>query len=631
MTQISNLKRGRFRACGLLFSQSRLAFAIVLALACLIAFTGCASDEPKKVLTPPPLPTYTGESYLYGTVGSLANLKSFEPLLVSGYGLVVLPPGTGTGSADVPTYLRQWMINEMRRKGLGSFQFGTEELTPRKVLESKDTAVVRVEGLIPPGATTGTSFPVLVTALEQTQTQSLEHGTLWTSDMSIGGADTSMQFRRPLAQAKGAVFLNPFDEKTTEKEKQAFQRQAVVLAGGAVSADRPIDLVLNQPSWVFSRMIADRVNERFTHEKATEFFNTAVAKSDMVVRINVPARFSNDPSKLLRLISRLYLRRTGNFEEDKARQLGEVLVSRADQAQAVCETWQSLGKVALPVIREYYQNEKSHVRLASLEAGAWLEDDVAASELAKVALDADAAVRRKACELLGRLPRSTRATLALRSLLDDVDRSVRIAAYEALAEAGDPSVNRIPMGDRIQFKFFLDVVQAKDPLIYVSQRDVPRLVIFGPNTGFKEYLSTSLWEGRFRMQGGTANEQVSVFYQSPVNPKGAAQKIAPTVANLAILMGHRYTAERPFEGFDLSYSSIVNAMYNLQKQGDVLSPIEIAKNPLATAIEKLRDREPGETRPEDEEETDDATAVATPGEGDLTPVTVGPGKGTRPE
>ncbi len=630
MRKPSELQRERITACRFSLMSCLLASAIFIA-----SLTSCASDPPKKVMTPPPLPTYTGEQYLYGTVGSLANLRAFEPLLVSGYGLVVLPPGTGTGSADVPTYLRQWMINEMRRKGLGSFQFGTEDLSPRKVLESKDTAIVRIEGLIPPGSPKGTNFPILVTALERTQTQSLEHGTLWTADLSVGGADTSMQFRRALAEAKGAVFINPFDEQSTEKERFAFQREGVVLAGGAVTQDRPIDLALNQPSWVFSRMIADRINERFPHEKSTEFFNTAIAKSDMLVRINVPARFAGDPTKLLRLISRLYLRRTGDFEADKARQLGEVLVARPDQAQPVSDSWQSLGKVALPVIREYYQNSSAEVRLAALEAGAWLEDELAANELAQLALHVDAPVRRKASELLARLPRSTRATLALRSLLDDVDRTVRIAAYEALAQQGDSSVNRIPMGDRNQFKFFIDVVQAKDPLIYVSQRDVPRLVVFGPNTGFKDHMSVSLWDGRFRIEGGEANEQLSVFYQSPLNPKGSAQKIAPTVANLAVLMGHKYSAERPFDGFDLSYSSIVNAIYNMQSNGDVLAGLVIAKNPLASYIEKMRDRDPNETRPEgaaEEEATGDGAAANLPAEGDLTPVTARPGKAAaRPE
>ncbi len=619
MDQNCNSKRGRLHARWLSL------MALLTALAPAFMGTGCSSSPEKPVLTPPPLPTYTGEPYLYGTVGSLANLKAFEPLLVSGYGLVVLPPGTGTGSSDVPSYLRQWMINEMRRKGLGSFQFGTEDLSPRRVLESRDTAIVRVEGLIPPGATKGTNFPVLVTALEQTQTQSLEHGSLWTADLAIGGADTTMQFRRPLAQAKGAVFLNPFDESTPQEQRLSFQRQAVVLAGGAVTQDRPIDLVLNQPSWVFARMIADRVNERFSHEKATEFFNTAVAKNDMVVRINVPARFAGDPNKLLRLISRLYLRKTGDFEADKARQLGEVLVKKPDQAQPVSEAWQSLGKIAVPVIREYYQHEAYHVRLAALEAGAWLEDELAAGELAQLALAPEAAVRRQASELLGRLPRSTRATLALRSLLNDPDIKVRIAAYESLAEFGDSSVHRVPMGNRDQFKFYLDVVQATDPVIYVSQRDIPRLVVFGPNTGFKEYLSASLWDGRFRMEGGPADQQISVFYQSPINPKGTTQRIAPTAANLAVLMGHRYSAERPVEGFDLSYSSIVNAMYNLQKSGDLLAAMVVAPNPLASAIEEKRRQEPTQTRPEETEGLEGVDPdLAVPTDGTLQPVTTRP-------
>ncbi len=581
----------------------------VLAMGALIGGAGCESTPAPNRAIAASAPVFTGESYLHGSVGSLCSLRQFEPLLVSGFGVVVLPPGTGTGSADVPSHMRQWLINEMRRKGLGQYNLGTEELTPRKLLATRDVAVVRVEGLIPPGATVGTTFHLLVTALENTQTTSLEGGTLWTTDLAAGGDNLSTQFRRPLAEGKGAVFISPFDDRATDEQKLEFRRQAVVLAGGVVSKDRQIELVLNQPSWARSRLIADRINERFPHQKASEFFNTAEAKTDALVRLNVPSRFANDPSKLIKLISHLYLDRASGMEDRRAKMLGDVLTRRKEQAADVCEAWQSLGKLALPVIREYYRHELAYVRMTSLEAGAWLQDELAAGELASMALSEQPQDRRRSAELLGRLVKSTRAARALHSLVDDPDRSVRIAAYEALAEMGDLAVDRRPIGDRDGFKFFLDVVRAKEPLIYISQREVPRLVVFSPNTGFKEYVNAALWEGRLRLRGGTGAEPINVFFQPAQDAKGKVQQIAPTVANFALVMAHRPTAALPVEGFDLSYSSVVNALFNLKQSGDVLAEMEVVKNPLAEAIEQMRNRRETELRPE-VGPADDAAAKA---------------------
>ncbi|MEX2215192.1 MAG: flagellar basal body P-ring protein FlgI [Phycisphaeraceae bacterium] len=588
--------------------------AAALSLSLALLMTGCGSDGPKRVNSPPPGQTFTGESYLHGTVGSMTSLRSFEPVLVSGYGIVVMPAGSGTGSSDVPAYLRTWMLNEMRKKGLGSAQFGTEELSPRRVLDSKDTALVYAEGLMPPGATAGTTFPILVTAVENTQTTSLENGSLWTVDLAIGPVDQSLQFRRPVAEARGAVFINPFDDKVTEKERLSFQRQAVVLAGGVVSKDRPIELNLNQPDYPKARMIADRINERYPHEKATEFFNTAVAKTDMLIRINVPARFATDPAKLMRLIGRTYIRRGDNYEQEQARRLGDyILLPRPDQARDVSEAWQAMGKLVLPVIREYYRHEKVHMRMASLEAGAWLQDEVAAAELQRLSLDLNVEARIKAAELLGRLPRSTRASRALQALADDPETRVRIAAYESLATMGDPSVHRTVVGDESSFKYFLDVVKSRNPLIYVSQRDVPRLVIFSSDTGFAEQARIALWDGRFRMLVGEADETVSVFYQGINDIKGQSAQIAPTVANLALIMGHRTTAERPFPGFDLSYGTVVNALFNLQKQKVVLSEMQVARNPLADAVDMFRKKGPPDVRPETgEDELPAAAGVVQP-------------------
>lgn len=580
-------------------SKSWCFCAAALLLLLLGLSTGCESTEVgKRRANGPPLPVFRGDKFLYGTVGSMAGLRTNRPTLVTGYGLIILPKGSGTGSSDVPSYLRQWFLNEMRRKGVGRFEFGAQDLSPRQLLISKDTAVVRIEGLIPPSSPKGTKFPVLVTALENTQTTSLEGGSLWTADLSIGGYRSANTFSKPLATARGDVYINPFDAKKTSADRLTFQRQGVILAGGSVQKDQPIELLLNQPDYNRSRLIADRINERFPHENAAEFFNTAVARSDLAIRINIPKQFAGNPQKLLGLIGHLYIQRSPNFEESQAQRLGNVLVANPTHAARVSEAWQALGKLALPEVRRYYSANPLPVRLAALEAGTWLQDEVAAIELQKMSVSPNPESRLQVAQLLRRMPKSRRASRTLQALVDDPTIAVRLAAYRSLSAVGDPTVTRVAIGHQDKLKFYLDVVRAKDPLIYVSQELEPRIVVFSPNTGFKDHTRAALWDGRLRLSGGNSKEPMRVFFQPQGETNGKAQQIAPTVANLAFLMGHRPSAAKPIEGFDLSYGVVVNAIYELQKKGYVEAQMRIGENALAKSLDEFKKRKEVEVRPE---------------------------------
>ncbi|MCC6581796.1 MAG: hypothetical protein IT440_15295, partial [Phycisphaeraceae bacterium] len=74
----------------------------MVAMGLAVAWFGCEARQPPPA---PPGPAFTGPAYLQGTVGSMTKLRGYEPLLVSGYGLVV--DLQGTGSADVPDFLRK--------------------------------------------------------------------------------------------------------------------------------------------------------------------------------------------------------------------------------------------------------------------------------------------------------------------------------------------------------------------------------------------------------------------------------------------------------------------------------------------------------------------------------------------
>ncbi|MCH2134877.1 MAG: flagellar basal body P-ring protein FlgI, partial [Phycisphaerales bacterium] len=93
-----------------------------------------------------------------GTVGSEtimigysdANSPAHEPIVVRGYGLVV--DLNGTGSSDIPPAVRAHMIEIMEQRGVGQMAYKAGGLSPEALLSSMDTAVVIVEGGIPPAS-----------------------------------------------------------------------------------------------------------------------------------------------------------------------------------------------------------------------------------------------------------------------------------------------------------------------------------------------------------------------------------------------------------------------------------------------------------------------------------------------
>jgi len=489
----------------LLFSGGRLTCwgvcAPVLALGLMFALLpGCGGN--RKLDTKPAAPAgpiYTGPAYLRGTVASLGKLRNAGAVPVSGFGLVVGLEGTGHRGA--PAYLRQHMLNEMRKQGVGSIK--TRDilpLTPAQMLDSTDTAVVLVEGLIPRGATAGTRFDLLVTALPATQTTSLAGGTLYTTDLAIGGADPANRYSHPLAAGSGPIYMNPFGSGVQAQDLEGFRRQAIIVAGGRVTTDRKIEIVLNQPSWQRARLVEDRINERFPMLSGDRAHKTANATSNQLIEIEVPRRYADRPDELLALISNFYVNNSPGFEEMQGRRLYQELLRDPTKAQDVTLAWKALGKTVIPVLREGYQDQRHDVRMAALEAGAYLKDEHASKYLLELAGHDNPAVRAQVAQALVHLPRSMRGGRALKQLLDDEAMNVRVTAYESLSRIGDPIIERMAVRDEAGIKFIIDRVPSQRPLIYVTYHQIPRIVIFDQGLGFDETDVARLWNNRLMIR-----------------------------------------------------------------------------------------------------------------------------------
>ncbi len=453
--------------------------------------------------------TYTGLAELRGTIGSMARLEGREPLLVSGYGVVVNLDGTGSGI--VPAFLETWLVNEMRKLGVGSRSLAArypewERMTPQRVLRDPRTAVVRVSGLIPSGASVGTRFDLLVDALdEDTGTISLAGGQLWQTTLSVFGDNRQLGYTRPLAKGRGPVYISPYQggrdgDGTDDADRKAYMRRAVIVGGGAATEPRRLEIVLNQPSWARAAVVRDTINERFRTEP-DENKVTANAVSDLVIQLSIPRRYRNNPQALLDLIAHTYPYPVP--AEAAVDSMVDWMEREPDDAEAHRRAGlviKALGATAVPALSRHYGHADPQVRLAALEAGAFLRDESTSDQLFELSNHSDPAVRIAVAEALVHLPRSTKGLGTLRKLLSDAEVPVRLAAYETLAVHDDPLIDRLAIVDPDGTKFTIDRVPADDPFIYITAEGAPRIVLFDPHLGFRTPVFASLWNHRLVMQ-----------------------------------------------------------------------------------------------------------------------------------
>jgi len=585
-------------------------FCELLVVALAISAVACEQRVVEREAPAPPPPTYTGPDFLRTTIGSMTTIQGYRPRLISGFGLVV--GLKGTGSPDVPPGLRQRLLNEMAAKGFGRESMGYGHLSPTEVLNSEDTAVVVVEGIIPPGAFKGSSFDVMVSAMPQTQTSSLVGGRLYTTELRVRGAQMGPA-SRPIATAGGDLFVNPFASDEGDPTMRVDDpRFAQVLGGGFVVDDLPLGLVLNQPSYARSRMIADRINGRFP-QATGDREPLAVAKSDQYIDLNVLKRFEGDPKRMIELVSALFLNPTDRFNQSRALAMAEMLDEPANHEHAakIALVWEAMGKQVLPIIRPYYEDGHFVKRMAALEAGARLGDLNAAEPLNRIARAGEPGYAERATAFLGKLiverPDNFRLAVMLRELLDSDDAIVRLTAFDALATIDDAAVTRRHFEDRLE----LALVRSDKPMIYVTRQASPRVVVFDQSLGFRPPVLYAHEPNDNLMLRWEANEPLLSVYHRPYGrTHGSTEQIAPAVGNLVYLLAHSPTADER-RGYGMSYSEVVNVLHGLAEQNFIPAPMVLQPTDLMQRIATRRAADVTgddgiESRPETGEPTEPA-------------------------
>ncbi|NOT02568.1 MAG: hypothetical protein HOP29_18325 [Phycisphaerales bacterium] len=447
-----------------------------------ILFTGCVDGawdwsgwfpkgQKSTVETIVPENALTNSFAYQGTVAEYAYFEGLRKLRIRGYGIVV---GLGrNGSRTCPTAIADQLKQEMYKTRKFAERRG-QHITPERLLDDPDTAVVAVEGEIPAAALKGSRFDIAVRAIPGTETTSLEGGLLYECFLQVfrpvGAAGWIPG--REVAVGGGPVFLNPFGAGEGAAT-QTNWREGVVVGGGRTSEDRRVRLLLTVPSYQMAIRIADAINDRFSLGGT----DVADAVSPGEIKLTIPSPYAHDPKHFLAVVQHVYPTLPAEMLAQRTLELAREFEAADAPHAEIALAWEAIGRPSLPEVQKFYAHPRPVTSFHAAAAGLLLGDDSAADVIEQHVLNDRSEHRLKAIRVLASAVDSMRAARPLRQALDDSDPRIRTAAYEALRERGDPTIVSVEVGTE---SFTLDMVPSRgEPLIYVKRTEDRRIALFG--------------------------------------------------------------------------------------------------------------------------------------------------------
>ncbi len=580
-------------------SVGRWAFAARRKLACgaalgaivlipLLGGAGCESAEPT---TRPARYEDIGlravPDYLRGSLLEVTEIQNTEPFAVDSYGLVVGLSGTG-GNDRLPQVVRNYMLDDMFRHGLGTLSGDPQwkDLTPERVMASKNTSVVKVTGRVPAGARHGQHMDLFAESLPDTDTTNLARGRLYQVELRIDGANpfNPRGNVNSYALGSGPVFVNPARQVGTQVEQdngtaRASLRTGWVIGGGMITVDRPIWCRIRQPQLSMARGVEQRIRLQFPVTRADNL-PRAQARDEGIVDLYVPVDFEGDWEHFIGVVSHLFLDGSAAFSSAKASELVDAALQPNAPLMDISYAWEGLGKPALAPIARLYGNGDPGIAFAAARAGAFLGDPTAQQTLVDIARDDTNPFQFNSVRLFGELAPTPRITRMLSDLIDCPNALVRIEAYRNLVKVKDQA--RI-FPQAVKDRFVVDVIPSSGPpLIYASRVGTPRLAMFGSDNKLKMPLAFTAFDRRLLIHGGEKDHRnVSVFYRDERLEEPTVRDLeTPDVMPLVLLLGG-YGDGPGSSGFSFSYSDVVGILQSLSDRRDMAATFVLQDLPGA--------------------------------------------------
>jgi len=434
------------------------------------------------------------------TIGALAEVVTPELIAVEGYGLV--GGLNGTGSAECPPrireYLKQYILTQLPER----------KLDVEKFINSLDTAVVRVEGIISSEALKNENFDVRVVALPGTQTTSLEDGWLYGAELQARG--TFGISTRVLANAEGPIFIDKIDTPAFAGASLPLRRQGpdtrlgYILAGGRNLEEFKINLLFRRQGYRLTSQVRNLLDERFG-------YGTAKAVSPGRIELKVPAKYKGQKPRFISIVKAMYLDYRPEVIEERIKMFVRKLAVSEDKHESEIAL-EAIGNASLSKLPVLLNSSDGQVRLRAARCMLNLGSDRGFQALREIALDSSSAYRIEALEAITTAARRNDATALSRKLLRDEDFDIRIAAYEQLRKLDDIAITQ----RHVARSFYLEqIVQAEHKAIFVSRSGQPRIVLFGAPIRCRENIFVQSADGSITIDAPPGQKYVSIIRKHP--------------------------------------------------------------------------------------------------------------------
>ncbi len=520
-------------------------------------------------------PESSREQITRDTVSSLCELTGYAPLRVSGYSLVL--GLSDTGSSECDPLRKKYLIKEigaLKAQNVLTGYYGS--LSAEDIISDKTTSVVLVTGTVPAGAPKGELFDVKVVPLSYTQTTSLQGGYLMRTQLrvTVPGQSSGVLAGRPVAEAEGSVFVNPF----SPEQSSSNPRLGSVIAGGKSLYDRKIYLSILNPDYRIAQQIKRQINTRFQPPGQPEIADADRSK----ITLTIPESYRTNYQRFISLIMLLNVQDRPGFVEQRLKELDEMVRKPGANYPAIALIWESIGKNALPYIEPLYQDSASLLGFYAARTAVALEDRKAIDTLADMALQDGHPAQILATEAMKDFANDTRARLTLAKLIDSSNTRIRLLAYEGLRTTPDRKIRSrgMPGG------FSLDRVESGgENLICVWAVGAPRLVIFGKDPALTENFFFESSDKLVTLDAKTGEPRIKIIRQLPhwktFVSLQTSRELDFLVQSLAMTLPSP-DGTKP-GGAELSFSQIVGILYSLCQNHILDSQFYIHKQPEESA------------------------------------------------
>lgn len=366
-------------------------------------------------------------------------------------------------------------------------------------ISSRDTAVVRVYGVMSTAVSESRYFDVTVTALPSTQTTSLEGGWLYKTELKQLGRFGLAT--RIMAKAEGHVFIDALEPIGTDK------RAGYVLAGGTVFGEFPVGLVLRKGDFRIANAIRNRLNGRFGP-------NTAKAISASKIELKVPARYEKQSQRFILMVKSMYLVSTVEATQERIKAFVDMLAVSKDKELSEIAL-EAIGNQSLKQLPALLDSQDEEVRLRAGRCMLNLGSSAGLGTLKTIAMDKGSVYRVAALEAITAGARRKDAALISRQLLRDDDFNIRFAAYEQLRKLDDITVSRKP----IARSFYLEqIVRTGQKTVFVSRSGQGRIVLFGAPILCCDNMFIQSANGEITIDSRPGQQYASVMRKHPTRP-----------------------------------------------------------------------------------------------------------------